>query len=121
MRLLVNGRSYRWLAVSLALLGQVTSSFGLPLPMPAMSRTSASDAPKKDCGCPAAERAQQRCCCCPAPEGSLPACCAAKVTNKQPQPQQKKALTVFWIGGVLTKRCLGPLDEALGLGVALAA
>jgi hypothetical protein len=122
----VTGCCYRWLAVCLALLGQVTTTFGLPAPVPAAVRASEPKPPETTCSCPESERAVRRCCCAVPEAPSLPPCCAAEAATEKaqaepPKPSKKSSLKFTWVGGVLMKRCFGPLDEALGLGTALAA
>jgi len=92
--------AYCWTACLLALLGQFTLAFGLPLPSSLVSDV------QEACGCCPVNRSAGNCCCQPAkPVAAMPSCCDK---NKSAKPSPVSENHWRLVGGVGLQKCHGP-------------
>lgn len=100
--------SYRRFAFSMAFVGQLAATIGLPMP-------AFSSAPEEA----AAAAPDPACACCPINHDASQCCCCAPTAAQAPAVADSN-LKIRWAGGVWRQRCLGPTEQALSLTYILA-
>lgn len=122
------GNRHSRLAISLAFLGQLVATFGLPMPIFGSARAEGGEGDSL-CGCCPSDRSAGRCCCSRPINASdsstlleesaieVQSPCCGKPTassSNQSAPDSR----VRWVSGFLRQRCQGPLDERNAIAVA---
>jgi hypothetical protein len=105
--------SYRRFAFTMALVGQLAVTIGLPMPVFAYPAESQTTAPvDSECGCCPMDRTAKRCCCTPNPVTSeLNSCCVKNTHDASADTHAR--VKIRWTGGIVQKRCLGADENAL--------
>jgi hypothetical protein len=105
---------YQWAAFILALLGQFSFAFGVPLPV-IEGADSAADS--SSCACCPAQRSSNQCCCQkfpPGPEKHSSCCGSNQARSEEPTQLQSQPTTVKlkWHAGIFQQKCDGPLGSS---------